>query len=149
MNNRKRIPKIRRMHQQRNKKLQIEFRKRELKEYFETIRQKNQEAQAKLTITISWAASAFILGMFIDKIKSFSSCERLCVNVMFIVFTFSLIMEFLAEIFLEKAAEYDKSGDVMGNVYDFLGRKIIIFRNILFFIGMILLIIISSIIINN
>ncbi len=153
MNNRKHIPKIRKEHikiiQQKYKDIQVKSREEELKKYFEIIRQKNQEAQAKLTITISWAASAFILGMFIDKIKYFSSCEKSLVKAMFITFTVSLMMEFLAEIFLEKAAEYDKSGNVIGDYFDFLGRGTIIIRNFLFFIGMILLITIPSIIINN
>lgn len=118
------------------------YTEKELKDYFEFIRQKNQEAQSKLTITISWAGATFILGMLLDKIKDFSLCERNFIYFMFLAFSISLLIEFLAEIFLEKAAEYDKEANPQGDIYDFLGRKLVMFRNLLFTLGLISLIIV-------
>ena len=109
----------------------------ELKAYFESIRIKNEDSQTKLIVTISWAASAFILGTNI--INNFSSCQKWFFFIMFLFFSASLLSEFFASILLAKCASLDSKGDIKADLFDVRGRFFMRARNILFLIGFLML----------
>ena len=123
--------------------------KNDLENYFDSIRQKNQESQTKLIVTISWAAMIFLLGIGIDKLDNLSFNRKIIFFVTFLLCSLSLLSEFLASLFLEAAASYDIQGDKRGDIPNYLGKLLISIRNALFLVGFIFIIMTFFIIVIN